>query len=73
MLFFKNLLTSNELDVLLLNTPIGYMKNSYILEHVRILETPNLFSFFAALQSIDNQEHICNTLLKGTLLAGLMC
>ena len=51
--------------MLLLNTPNSYMKNSYILEHIRILEAPNLFLFIDALQRIDNQKHICDTVLEG--------
>jgi len=66
MSYFKSLLSTDELDILLI-TPIGHMMNVYILEHIRILETPDLFSFLAVLQRIDSQKHICDTLLEGTV------
>ena len=65
--FFKNLLTRDELNIMLSNNPMKYMKNSYILEFIRILEVPRLFSFIETLQGIDSQKHIGDTLLKGKI------
>jgi len=60
---FETLINSAELMFLL---SIDYMKNCYILEQIRILETPKLFSFFCALYKIDGQKHIADILLNGT-------
>ena len=65
MSFLRTLLSCDKLVMLLLSMPTGYMKNSYLLEHIRILETPKLFSFCAALQSVGNHKEICDILLKG--------
>ena len=62
--FLKSILIVNELNILL-HFPINYMKNSYILEHIRSLETTAIFLFIDALKEIDSQKCISDTLLKG--------
>ena len=61
----KTLLSNGELHFLSLHTPIDYMKNCYILEHIRSLEASKLLSFMSALQEIDGQKHISDRLLNG--------
>ena len=63
----EKLLNSADLYVIL-NAPMDYMRNSYIFEHVRHMETPNLFRFLEILQKIDNQKHISEKLNKGTYI-----
>ena len=62
--FFKSLLSVDELNILL-HFPIDYTRNIYIVEHLRSLETPEIFLFIDAVQEIGSQQHICDTLLNG--------
>ena len=64
-MFAKMLLSNSDQDILSLHIPINYMKNSFILEHIRTLDVSKLFMFIEALQKVDSQKHICDTLLKG--------
>ena len=66
--FFKTLLRNHELNILS-QFSLDYMKNVYIMEHIRVLETPDLFLFIDAIQEIDNQKAICDTLLDGTCVS----
>ncbi|XP_065903573.1 uncharacterized protein [Dysidea avara] len=63
-MFAKMLLSNSDQDILSLHIPINYMKNSFILEHIRTLDVSKLFMFIEALQKVDSQKHICDTLLK---------
>ena len=56
------LLSDSELD----STPIDFMKNVYVVEKVRHMETPHLFMFLDVLQDVSGQQHISNTILNGT-------
>ena len=69
--FFKSLLSINELDVLL-HCSIDYIKNTYVFEHIRSLETPELFQFINALQEISSQQRICDTLLNGKSVVSVL-
>ena len=69
----KTLLSSGELHFLSLHTPIDYMKNCYILEHIRSLEASKLLSFMSALEEIDSQKHISDRLLNGTNHSIYLC
>ena len=61
----EKLLSSGDLHIIL-NAPMEYIRNSYIFEHVRHMETADLFRFLDILQKIDSQRHISEKLSKGT-------
>jgi len=61
----KSLLSRSDLNTLLFHFPINYMRNSFLLECVRNFKTSTLFVFIEALQKIDSQKQICETLLNG--------
>ena len=59
------LLSDSELDCIQ-TAPIDFMKNLYIVEKVRHMETPHLFKFLDILQETSDQQHISNTIYNGT-------
>ena len=59
------LLSDGELDCIQ-TAPIDFMKNLYIVEKVRHMETPHLFKFLDILQRMSGQQHISNTIYNGT-------
>ena len=61
----KKLLSGADLHVIL-NAPMEYMRNCYIFEHVRHMETAELFKFLDILQKFDSQKHISKILIDGT-------
>ena len=58
------LLSDGELNYIQ-NAPIDFMKNLYIVEKVRHMETPHLFKFLDILQETSGQQHISNTIYNG--------
>ena len=59
------LFSDSELDSIQ-TAPIGFMKNMYIVEKVRHMETPHLFMFLDILLDSSGQQHISNSILNGT-------
>ena len=59
------LLSDSELDCIH-TAPVDFMKNLYIVEKVRHMETPHLFKFLDILQGNSDQKHISNTIYNGT-------
>ena len=59
------LLSVGELDCIQ-TAPIDFMKNLYIVEKVRHMETPHMFKFLDILQGTSDQQHISNTIYNGT-------
>ena len=58
------LLSDGELDCIQ-TAPIDFMKNLYIVEKVRHMETPHVFRFLDILQGTSGQQHISNTIYNG--------
>ena len=61
----EKLLSGADLHVIL-NAPMEYMRNCYIFEHARHMETAELFKFLDILQKFDSQKHISEILINGT-------
>ena len=59
------LLTDDELDCIQ-TAPINFMKNLFIVEKVRHMETSHLFKFLDILQGTFGQQYISNTIYNGT-------
>ena len=59
------LFSNSELDSIQ-TAPIDFMKNMYIVERVRHMETPHLFLFLDILQDTSDQQHISYNILNGT-------
>ena len=60
------LLSDSELDYIK-TAPIDFMKNLYIVEKVRHMETPQLFMFLEKLQDVSDQQHLSNMILNGII------
>ena len=57
----------NGTDLLIIfNAPMEYISNCYIFEHVRHMETADLFKFLNILQKFDSQKHINEIMISGT-------
>ena len=65
-------LSDSELDSIQ-TAPIDFMKNVYIVEKVRHMETPHLFMLLDILQDTSGQQHISNSILNGTYYYILYC
>ena len=63
----ERLLSSVDLDIIL-NAPMNYMRNLYLFEHVRHMETPDLFRFLDILQTIESQKYVSDELTEGTYI-----
>ena len=61
----EKLLSGADLHAIL-NAPMEYMRNCYIFEHVRHMETADLFKFLDILQKFDSQKLISEILINGT-------
>ena len=72
MMQFEKLLSDTYLYTIL-RAPMDYMRNLYTFEHIRHMETPNLFRFLDILKKIDSQEHISNKLTKGLYKRNYVC
>ena len=68
----EKLISSADLYIIS-KAPIGHMRNSHIFEHIRHMETPDLFKFIGILQTIDSQKHISDQLAKGMYLCSYIC
>ena len=60
----EKLLSSADLHIIL-NTSMEYMRNCYIFEHVRHMETADFFKFLNILQKCDSQKHISEVMING--------